>query len=193
MTTHKKCNGCGGAFIPRRRVQRFCSRRCGAENASHAAAGTRMSVPVMDRIHANVEISEATGCWIWMGATGNGYGRMSYHGRLEYVHRIVAAHFHGPCPGGQEVMHACDVRRCCNPEHLSYGTRAENLADMVRKGRSTRGIPRPHRRKERTPCPVCGKPFLPQALCTGKMQVTCSIPCRDVYFRGAREWMGAGC
>lgn len=36
---------------------------------------------------------------------------------------------------GQVVMHRCDEPRCANPEHLSVGTQAENLADAWRKGR----------------------------------------------------------
>jgi hypothetical protein len=40
-------------------------------------------------------------------------------------------------------MHSCDFRRCWNPEHLSLGTHAENMQDMIRKGRAG------YQRKER--------------------------------------------
>lgn len=42
-------------------------------------------------------------------------------------------------------MHSCDVRCCCNPQHLSLGSRLENLSDMRKKGRSTKGRDSPVR------------------------------------------------
>lgn len=36
-------------------------------------------------------------------------------------------------------MHACDKPACCNPVHLTGGTQADNIADMVKKGRQAKG------------------------------------------------------
>lgn len=44
-----------------------------------------------------------------------------------------------PIPPGMKVLHECDVRHCCNPEHLFLGSSQDNSDDMVAKGRSTLG------------------------------------------------------
>lgn len=80
-------------------------------------------------------------CWLWPGATSNGYGIVQRGGRGEgtaRVHRVVYEHFKGPIPLGLDSMHACHVRNCANPEHLSVGTRSENMAQSQRDGRLRR-------------------------------------------------------
>jgi hypothetical protein len=76
------------------------------------------------------------GCWEWQIGTQNGYGRTSYCGKHTYAHR-VAYELYRQHPGELCVLHECDNRRCCNPEHLFLGTRADNIEDMWKKGRQS--------------------------------------------------------
>jgi hypothetical protein len=90
------------------------------------------------------------GCWLWRGAikdTGYGVLQRGRRGQgLVRAHRFAYEHFVGPVPDGLELRHSCDVRHCVNPAHLSVGTRADNMRDMVERGRWT---PRPAMRGER--------------------------------------------
>lgn len=76
-------------------------------------------------------------CWEWTGnLNGNGYGQVRYGGRMRPTHRLAWELAHGPIPPGLWVLHTCDNRVCMRPEHLWLGTGADNMADMVRKGRN---------------------------------------------------------
>lgn len=86
------------------------------------------------RFMAKVEITD--GCWLWTaGMFSTGYGAISNRG----AHRVSYEIFVGPVPEGMSVLHRCDIRRCVNPAHLFTGTQADNMRDMVEKGRSLSG------------------------------------------------------
>jgi hypothetical protein len=51
------------------------------------------------------------------------------------IHRIVWTHNKGAIAKGLCVMHSCDNRVCCNINHLSLGTWADNNRDRTEKGR----------------------------------------------------------
>jgi hypothetical protein len=105
----------------------------------------RAVIPLMDRLWAKVDKTD--GCWLWRGATSNGYGIIN-RGRdgmgTMRTHVAVWESIHGPKPESMDIRHSCDVRNCCRPEHLSLGTRAENMSDAVRRGRTRRGESNPH-------------------------------------------------
>lgn len=68
----------------------------------------------------------------------NGYGRFHMGAKATWAHRASYQLFVGPIPKGLDVRHGCDNRPCCNPAHLATGTRAENMADAMQRGRLTR-------------------------------------------------------
>ena len=51
------------------------------------------------------------------------------------MHRLMWEQKNGPVPDGLFVLHRCDVRACCNPDHLFLGTPLDNMQDMHAKGR----------------------------------------------------------
>lgn len=100
--------------------------------------------PLIDRFSTKYVI-DSTGCWLWTAHRAkNGYGVMTVgkrpHAAPMGAHRISWTLHHGPIPDGMLVCHRCDVKHCVNPDHLFLGTAADNLRDMVEKGRSARGV-----------------------------------------------------
>jgi hypothetical protein len=75
-------------------------------------------------------------CRIWTGATYAGYGVLTVDSRTELAHRIAWSLAHGRA-SARCILHACDNRACVRIEHLFEGTRPDNTADMLAKGRGT--------------------------------------------------------
>lgn len=82
------------------------------------------------------------GCWEWKGKRNDfGYGifsaeRLGFEGSR--AHRVVYEHFVGAIPDGLLLRHRCDNPPCVNPDHLVPGTPADNMRDMVERGRHWR-------------------------------------------------------
>lgn len=84
-------------------------------------------------------------CLIWPFALHfKGYGVLRFRGRTTKAHRVAFEHVYGNLAEGEVVRHTCDDRRCFNPRHLLKGTHADNVADMVNRGRSCTGVNHPH-------------------------------------------------
>jgi hypothetical protein len=83
------------------------------------------------------------GCWIWTGATNNGYGRVYTPTGLIYAHRLVYETLVAPIPDHLQLDHLCRVKRCVNPIHLEVVTSRENQARGI-KGKLTTHCPSGH-------------------------------------------------
>ena len=75
-------------------------------------------------------------CWNWTGSFyPSGYGAVRWNGHTHLSHRLAYALSYGAIPQGMCVCHRCDNPPCCNPTHLWIGTKADNNADKMKKGR----------------------------------------------------------
>lgn len=90
----------------------------------------------IEEFWVSVDVRGPHECWRWMRCLDSGgYGSLQWRGRSEKAHR-VALGLSVENPGGLFALHHCDVRSCCNPLHLYWGTQLENNRDRASRGRN---------------------------------------------------------
>jgi hypothetical protein len=74
----------------------------------------------------------------WLAQKSGRYGHRSVEigGKWRSVHRLVALAFIGPCPEGHEVAHENGDPTDNRIGNLAWKTRAENMRDRARHGRT---------------------------------------------------------
>lgn len=95
---------------------------------------------LIPRLFAKRQIDPQTGCWNHTGApTGpdRNYRQVFFRGSKHRVHRLAAMIWLGfSLESKLFVCHTCDNPPCFNPDHLFIGTAADNMRDMMLKGRA---------------------------------------------------------
>lgn len=96
------------------------------------------TISVAERLERYSIPEPNSGCRLWMGSVdSSGHGQLSIGGgRKTSAHRASWEQKNGPIPAGMQICHKCDVRSCIEETHLFLGTQADNMADMIAKGRA---------------------------------------------------------
>jgi HNH endonuclease/helix-turn-helix, Psq domain len=106
---------------------------------------TREMAAAAERARARfwAKLDRSGDCWLWTGeCRPNGYGRLRVGAQTMSAHRFAYETSAGPIPAGLQVLHRCDVKRCCRPDHLYVGTQLDNMRDKVERGRWRGGRPK---------------------------------------------------
>ena len=149
----RACNICGKLYIARKchlakGVGKTCSYQCGRALGREALRKAQQS----DEGYFWSRVDTSGGpdaCWPFIGTKNAcGYGTLSYQSRVYRAHRLALILSDSDKPDLQ-ALHHCDNPPCCNPKHLYWGTRSDNMKDAWKRGRqpATRA---PHRRDPET-------------------------------------------
>ena len=120
----KPCIQCGSDFQPLNSNSKYCSHQCNVDHSIKKENGP------LD-----------TQCYIWQKRLhaknkNGGYGIMSTSGKREVlVHRFVCESVYGIAPIDKPfACHSCGNPKCCNPEHLYWGSPSDNIQDALSMG-----------------------------------------------------------
>lgn len=125
------------------------------KNVKTPRPGTKTSFTpeeVIQLIQSRIIITE-NGCHEWQGPRNkDGYGQFGEYWLIEQygiklVHRMMVHVTTGFefTNREQQVMHSCHNRSCCNPQHLSVGTPAENMRQVAERRLANGFVPKSRR------------------------------------------------
>lgn len=125
----------GEVVFPTRGEAAWAREQSSREQDAEFSAGNFHTRPSFNELPpaARSLIRKRRGCWLWQGATINGYGRVYHAGENWSVHRLTYTLFRGEIPQGAVLRHLCHQPACCNPDHLRPGTSFANKADEKMK------------------------------------------------------------
>ena len=111
--------------------------------------------------------------------TPKGYGRVSFGGQTQRVHRLVYRLYHDLDESEMPpvIRHKCDNPACYNIEHLEGGTHSDNEWDKVERGR--------HHNANKTHC-ARGHEFTPENTYLEKNKRRCRT-CKREEARARRD------
>lgn len=90
------------------------------------------------RFWSKVDVSTKNKCWNWKSPNHEfGYGQFRFNGKSKTSHRVALIFWSGKEEKNLFVLHSCDNPRCCNPNHLRWGTAKDNFNDCVERGRNS--------------------------------------------------------
>ena len=91
------------------------------------------------RFLAKITPPDENGCTLWTACTNeDGYGTFGYMGRVVRAHRYAAGMV--DWPPEIQTRHLCNVPACVNPEHLTFGSNADNVRDRNEADRQAKGV-----------------------------------------------------
>jgi hypothetical protein len=95
----------------------------------------RINVP--EKLWEKIKVKSKDECWEWVGSLyPGGYGIIKINCKNYRTHRLAYELTYGPILNNLHVLHKCDNKKCCNPNHLFLGTHKDNMKDRDLKGRN---------------------------------------------------------
>lgn len=90
------------------------------------------------RFEDHIRVNHETECWEWTGVLHHGYGTfVIVHGNAIGPHVLAMYIKTGKLNLRNrygDTRHICHNRACCNPDHLCFGTREQNIEDETSRG-----------------------------------------------------------